>query len=146
MRLIDADKVKAMLKPYEKSDESWTCTGGTAIRLIHNAIDNAPTVDAVPVVQCRTDLGIRGRATIATMGGARANLRMCAIAIWMEATRMDDDRRRALVDGLLIAASVVALIVIILVAIRVYAWPLWIKLVDWLPIPGQLKMWLWGWF
>lgn len=53
MRLIDADKAKAMLKPYEKSDESWMCTGGTAIRLIHNAIDNAPTVDAVPVVRCQ---------------------------------------------------------------------------------------------
>lgn len=56
------------------------------------------------------------------------------------------DCRRALIDGLLIAASVVALIVVILVAIRVYAWPQWIKLVDWLPIPGQLKMWLWGWW
>lgn len=45
MRLIDADWVLAHLKPYEPSDEEWSITGGTAIRLIHNAIDNAPTID-----------------------------------------------------------------------------------------------------
>lgn len=53
MRLIDADVALAAVKPYESSDEMWSVTGGTAIRLIHNAIDNAPTVDAVPVVRCR---------------------------------------------------------------------------------------------
>ena len=53
MRLIDADWVLEHTKPYELSDEDWSVTGGTAIRLIHNAIDNAPTVDAVPVVRCR---------------------------------------------------------------------------------------------
>ena len=53
MRLIDADLVLEHIKPYELSDEDWSVTGGTAIRLIHNAIDNAPTVDAVPVVRCR---------------------------------------------------------------------------------------------
>ena len=53
MRLIDADWVLEHIKPYELSDEDWSVTGGTAIRLIHNAIDNAPTVDAVPVVRCR---------------------------------------------------------------------------------------------
>ena len=53
MRLIDADWVLAHIKPYELSDEDWSVTGGTAIRLIHNAIDQAPTIDAVPVVRCR---------------------------------------------------------------------------------------------
>ena len=51
-RLIDADWVLGHLKPYEPSDEEWGVTGGTALRLIHNAVDNDPTVDAVPVVRC----------------------------------------------------------------------------------------------
>lgn len=51
--MIDADWVLAHLKPYEPSDEEWGVTGGTALRLIHNAVDNAPTVDAIPVVRCR---------------------------------------------------------------------------------------------
>ena len=50
MRLIDADWVFEHTKPYELSDEDWNVTGGTAIRLIHNAIDRAPTIDAAPVV------------------------------------------------------------------------------------------------
>lgn len=53
MRLIDADWVLEHTKPYELSDEDWSVTGGTAIRLIHNAIDGSPTIDAVPVVRCR---------------------------------------------------------------------------------------------
>lgn len=53
MRFIDADWVLAHLKPYEPSDEEWCVTGGTALRLIHNAVDNAPTVDAVVVVRCK---------------------------------------------------------------------------------------------
>ncbi len=53
MRLIDADWVLEHTKPYEMSDEDWSVTGGTAIRLIHNAIDNAPTINAVPVVRCK---------------------------------------------------------------------------------------------
>lgn len=53
MRLIDLDWVLEHIKPYELSDEDWSVTGGTAIRLIHNAIDGAPTIDAVPVVRCR---------------------------------------------------------------------------------------------
>ena len=52
MRLIDADWVFAHLKPYEPSDEEWSVTGGTALRLIHNAVNYAPTVDAVPVIRC----------------------------------------------------------------------------------------------
>ena len=62
MRLIDADYVLGHLKPYEPSDEEWGVTGGTALRLIHDAVNNAPTVDAVPVVYCKdckyvTELG-----------------------------------------------------------------------------------------
>lgn len=53
MRLIDADWVLEHIKPYERSDEQWIVTGGTAIRLIQNAIDNAPTVDAVMVTRCK---------------------------------------------------------------------------------------------
>lgn len=52
MRLIDADTAHEFVKQYTKSDEEWACTGGTAIRLMHNLIDAAPTVDAVPVVRC----------------------------------------------------------------------------------------------
>ena len=53
MRLIDADWVRSHVKPYEPSDEEWSVTGGTAVRLIHNAIDYAPTVDAVSVTRCK---------------------------------------------------------------------------------------------
>lgn len=53
MRLIDADWVLEHTKPYELSDEDWSVTGGTAIRLIYNAINQAPTIDAVPVVRCK---------------------------------------------------------------------------------------------
>lgn len=53
MRTIDADWVLGHLKPYESSDEEWRVTGGTALRLIYNAVNNAPTVDAVPVVHTR---------------------------------------------------------------------------------------------
>ena len=53
MRLIDADWVLEHTKPYELSDEDWSVTGGTAIRLIHNAIDGSPIIDAVPVVRCK---------------------------------------------------------------------------------------------
>lgn len=53
MRLIDADWVLEHIKPYELSDEDWSVTGGTAIRLIHNAVNNAPTIDAIPVVRCK---------------------------------------------------------------------------------------------
>lgn len=53
MRLIDGDYVLDHLKPYEPSDEAWSVTGGTALRLIHSAVDNAPTVDAVVVTRCK---------------------------------------------------------------------------------------------
>ena len=52
MRLIDADYVLAHLKPYEPSDEMGrNC--GTALRLIHTVINQAPTIDAEVVVRCQ---------------------------------------------------------------------------------------------
>lgn len=53
MRLIDADWVLEHIKLYELLDKDWSVTGDTAIRLIHNAIDQAPTIDTVPVVRCK---------------------------------------------------------------------------------------------
>ena len=53
MRLIDADWVLDHTKPYELSDEDWSVTGGTVIRLICTAVNQAPTVDAVTVVRCK---------------------------------------------------------------------------------------------
>mgnify|MGYP001121726744 CR=1 FL=1 len=49
MRLIDANWVLAYLKRYEE----WSVSGGTALRLIHKAVNNAPTVDAVAVTRCK---------------------------------------------------------------------------------------------
>jgi hypothetical protein len=53
MRLVDADLMRARVKPYNISDEDWSVTGGTAIRLMHTLIDAAPTVDAVAVTRCK---------------------------------------------------------------------------------------------
>lgn len=50
MRLVDADWVLAHLWTYDPSDEEWNVTGGTALRLIQKAVDNAPTMDADLVV------------------------------------------------------------------------------------------------
>ena len=79
MRLIDADWVLSHLKPYEPSDEEWSVTGGTALRLIHNAVDNAPTVDVVVVTRCK-DCRYRGLiccpAMHETMGNELVN---CAV-------------------------------------------------------------------
>lgn len=44
MRLIDADACLSQLKPYSPEDENWQVTGGTALRLIHNAVDNTPAI------------------------------------------------------------------------------------------------------
>lgn len=53
VRLLDADWILEHTKPYEILDEDWSVAGSTAIRLIHNAIDQAPTIDAVPAVRCK---------------------------------------------------------------------------------------------
>lgn len=49
MRLIDADAVKAVFE--EKSSEA-VC-GVELCKAIINRIDEAPTVDAVPVIRCK---------------------------------------------------------------------------------------------
>jgi hypothetical protein len=56
-RLIDADWIFAHLWTYDPSDEEWNVTGGTALRLIHKAVDNAPTVDADLVVEAEWVIG-----------------------------------------------------------------------------------------
>lgn len=71
MRPIDADEALAGVKPYEPSDEMWSCTGGRAIRLIHHAIDNAPTLAVVPVSEL---LKLRDKLYVAdgiTMNGLK---------------------------------------------------------------------------
>lgn len=54
MRLIDADKLKEVFtlpKEYtDKKDESFY---HVSFPIIRATIDNAPTVDAVPVVRCK---------------------------------------------------------------------------------------------
>lgn len=57
MRLVDADLMRAHIRPYSVVDEGWLVTGGTSIRLMHNLIDSAPTIDAVPVTRCK-DCGL----------------------------------------------------------------------------------------
>lgn len=51
MRLIDADALKDLLKEYcvdgDSIVQTWYCTMG-----IDDCIDNAPTVDAIPIVRC----------------------------------------------------------------------------------------------
>lgn len=53
MRLVDADLMRARVKSYNISDEKWSVSGGTAIRLMHTLIKDAPTVDAVAVTRCK---------------------------------------------------------------------------------------------
>lgn len=53
MRAVDADWILTHLKPYELSDEEWSVTGGTALRLIHKAIENAPTLEVQPIIHAR---------------------------------------------------------------------------------------------
>ena len=71
MRLIDADVAHEMVKRYEETDKMWVCTGETAIRLIHNAIDRVPAVDAVPVselLNLRDELYEKDQITMCGLG------------------------------------------------------------------------------
>lgn len=58
---------------------------------------------------------------------------------------MKFDRRRALVDGLLIVFALVLLVAVAVWAVREYAWAQWIRLVIHLVPPGWLRAWLLGW-
>lgn len=58
---------------------------------------------------------------------------------------MNRDKLRAIVNGLLILLSVGSLGLVVFWAFNVFDWPGWIRFVNALPLPGKLKMWLWGW-
>lgn len=74
---------------------------------------------------------------------AVTNLRTCAI--WMEATRMDNDRRHALSDGLFILLAVIMLLCVFCAAWSHYDRLGWVRFVRALPFPGWVKTFLWGW-
>lgn len=59
---------------------------------------------------------------------------------------MTRDRLRAIVDALLVFLSVGLLGLVMFWVYNVLDWPGWIRFVNALPLPGKLKMWLWGWF
>lgn len=61
-------------------------------------------------------------------------------------TTLSPDRRRTLVDGLLILLALVMLLVVLAWAWSTYDHLGWVRFVMQLPISGQLKMWLWGWY
>lgn len=58
---------------------------------------------------------------------------------------MDRQRRRALVDGLLILAAGLAVVVFFCVAWSACDRLGWVRFVAALPFPGWVKMLLWGW-
>ena len=43
-RLIDADSIYQIVRPIEQSDAEWEMTAETAIRLMHEVINRAPTI------------------------------------------------------------------------------------------------------
>ena len=43
-RLIDTDSIHKIIKPIERTDTEWGITAETAIRLIHEAVNRAPTI------------------------------------------------------------------------------------------------------
>ena len=43
-RLIDTNSIYQIVRPIEETDNSWGITGETAIRLIHEAFNRAPTI------------------------------------------------------------------------------------------------------
>ena len=53
MRLIDADALQNILLPITTALENEYGSLGGAVSGCMKHIDNAPTVDAVPVVRCR---------------------------------------------------------------------------------------------
>ena len=65
MRLIDADALQNILLPITTALEHEYGSLGGAVSGCMKHIDNAPTVDAVPVVRCREckHLGFCGDAT-----------------------------------------------------------------------------------
>lgn len=43
-RLIDADSIYQIVRPIEQSDAEWGMTAETAIRLMHDVFNKAPTI------------------------------------------------------------------------------------------------------
>jgi len=50
-RLIDADDIGNIVRPIQSDDEGWAVTGETAIRLIHDAFNRAPTILEADMVE-----------------------------------------------------------------------------------------------
>lgn len=53
MRLVDADKVDKVVKPWSEEMDCNAITITDARKLILNTISRMPTVDAVQVVRCK---------------------------------------------------------------------------------------------
>ena len=51
-RLIDANALKATIRPADSDDCRNALLLSDVRKILHNFVDNAPTVDAVPVVRC----------------------------------------------------------------------------------------------
>lgn len=51
-RLIDANALKATIRPADSDDCRNAVLLSDVRKILHNFVDNAPTVDAVPVVRC----------------------------------------------------------------------------------------------
>lgn len=163
MRLIDADELRAWLvkagRFLKLQDDKRTASH--AIGKIIDHVDKTPAVDAVPVVRCRecryyaasgattsfcihpggmkftsdSDYCSRGQRRDQFAGDGNMD----------EATGMENDRRRALADGLFILLSAIMLLVVFCAAWSHYDRLGWVRFVSALPFPGWVKSILWGW-
>lgn len=52
-RLIDANAMKATIRPADRDDCRNAVLLSDVRKILHNFVDNAPTVDAVEVVRCK---------------------------------------------------------------------------------------------
>lgn len=169
MRLIDADNALELFRAEYQNTESLIKQGEKQLDSLAEGYTEAahiikhisPTVDAVPVVRCRecryyaasgattsfcihpggmkftsdSDYCSRGQRRDQFAGDGNMD----------EATRMDDDRRRALADGLFILLSAIMLLVVFCAAWSHYDRLGWVRFVSALPFPGWVKSILWGW-
>ena len=51
-RLIDANALKAIIRPPDSDDYRNAVLLSDVRKILHNFVDNAPTIDAVEVVRC----------------------------------------------------------------------------------------------
>ena len=82
MRLIDADALQNILLPITTALEHEYGSLGGAVSGCMKHIDNAPTVDAVPVVRCR-----ECKYRFKNNGHSKAGCPIIDANIWMD----DDD-------------------------------------------------------